>query len=727
MTAVEMDVDARQDQLQTERNGDVPDGVTNGSHDNDDDSELLAGIIYPPPEVRGIVEKTASFVARNGIQFEERIRENEKSNPKFCFLNPTDPYHAFYQYRVKEAKEGKIISQEDIEPESEQEVKPEEQPEKVAPKQPPHFEYIVDMPNISAQDLDILKLTAQFVARNGRQFMNQLAQRESRNYQFDFLRPSHSLFGYFNRLVEQYTKVLLPSKDLKRNLMEVVMNKYTVYDRIKERVEYAVWEEEKRRKAAAEEDAEKTAFLNIDWHDFVVVETVEFTENDENLEFPPPTTLMELQNMTLIQKKEAMAAEIKQQEADNEEDMEMDMEEEDMEESPPLKPTSAPAPPTNIGPMKIRTDYVPKVAAKQPAPDTSAGQVFVFNNQVIPADQVEKHMRISLLDPNWREQRQVAEAKGQKTNLVTTGENVAATLKSIATYRTDIFGTDEEEEEKRKLELQRKAEEAKKKVIWDGHTASIQSTTKQIVQNMSIEDQIAQIHKSKGLTQDSRRDAIGPRVVPVDEDSMDELQPTPGASSSYGFPTSAANIPPGAAAPTVPSLPAPSSSSMQLPAIPPMPPGWQPGMPIPGVPIPGMPVPPMAGTARTASAMEEGGVNQEPSKKQKLADGFVPEDEWLSQHPGTVTFSISVPNLPDKHPSFNGAALTISLPLTAKVSELKDQVASISNLASGKQKLTIIDPNGNNIVLKNTETLASYNIKEGSEVSLGMKERGGRR
>jgi len=54
-----------------------------------------------------IVDKTADFVARNGIKFEERIRENEKNNPKFSFLQPTDPYHAYYQHRIKEIQEGK--------------------------------------------------------------------------------------------------------------------------------------------------------------------------------------------------------------------------------------------------------------------------------------------------------------------------------------------------------------------------------------------------------------------------------------------------------------------------------------------------------------------------------------------------------------------------------------------------------------------------------------------
>ena len=47
----------------------------------------INGIIYPPPEVRNIVDKTASFVARNGPEFEQRIKQNEVNNPKFNFLN----------------------------------------------------------------------------------------------------------------------------------------------------------------------------------------------------------------------------------------------------------------------------------------------------------------------------------------------------------------------------------------------------------------------------------------------------------------------------------------------------------------------------------------------------------------------------------------------------------------------------------------------------------------
>jgi len=70
-------------------------------------AQPIVGIIYPPPEVRNIVDKTASFVARNGPEFEARIRQNEIGNPKFNFLNFGDPYHAYYQFKVKDFREGR--------------------------------------------------------------------------------------------------------------------------------------------------------------------------------------------------------------------------------------------------------------------------------------------------------------------------------------------------------------------------------------------------------------------------------------------------------------------------------------------------------------------------------------------------------------------------------------------------------------------------------------------
>lgn len=71
---------------------------------------------------------------------------------------------------------------------------------------------------LTAQDLDTIKLSAQFVARNGKAFLTGLASREHANPQFNFLKPTHSMFSFFTALCDSYSKVLMPSKDLIQRL-----------------------------------------------------------------------------------------------------------------------------------------------------------------------------------------------------------------------------------------------------------------------------------------------------------------------------------------------------------------------------------------------------------------------------------------------------------------------------------------------------------------------------
>ena len=177
-------------------------------------------------------------------------------------------------------------------------------PAKPIPKELPAFEFVTDTPTLAAQDLDILKLTALFVARNGRQFMNSLLQHESRNYQFDFLRSSHPLFAFFTKLVEQYTLVLIP-KNVTQKLKKSIANKYGTLKEIRQRVEYQQYVDEAQRKAKEQEEEEKTAFASIDWHDFVVVETIEFSEADDKLNLPPPLSVRAIESMSMAQKRAA--------------------------------------------------------------------------------------------------------------------------------------------------------------------------------------------------------------------------------------------------------------------------------------------------------------------------------------------------------------------------------------------------------------------------------------
>jgi len=121
------------------------------------------------------VDKTASFVARNGPEFEARIKLNEQNNAKFNFLSKGDPYHAYYEFRVKEFQEGKGNTQQSTTANDAamsalsvktaavliDEAKKKKQSELLkqvelpfVPKDPPaEFEFIADPPSISAIDL----------------------------------------------------------------------------------------------------------------------------------------------------------------------------------------------------------------------------------------------------------------------------------------------------------------------------------------------------------------------------------------------------------------------------------------------------------------------------------------------------------------------------------------------------------------------------------------------
>lgn len=54
----------------------------------------------------------------------------------------------------------------------------------------------------------IIQHTAQYVARNGKNFQIALSEREKNNPQFEFLKPSSDRYKYFTKLVDGYTNVL---------------------------------------------------------------------------------------------------------------------------------------------------------------------------------------------------------------------------------------------------------------------------------------------------------------------------------------------------------------------------------------------------------------------------------------------------------------------------------------------------------------------------------------
>ncbi|KAG8534262.1 uncharacterized protein KY384_001106 [Bacidia gigantensis] len=455
-----------------------------------------SGVVKPPRDIQVIIEKTAGFVARNGPVFEDRIREKEKHNPKFSFLSPNDAYAPFYTWRLQEVREGRGTAISAGRAGEAAPAKEQERPK--GPSPPPEFHFSARMPNISAQDLEVVRLTALFVAKNGRSWMTNLANRE-RNFQFDFLRPQHSFHQFFSRLIDQYTILLQASiegEKAKRarmyQLEQYSNDRFAIMDRAKHRAAWVKWQEEQRQKKEEAAEKEQIEYQQIDWHDFVIVETILFDEADDHAELPPPTSLNDLQSASLEQKaamslqphdrriEEAMPTSddyglyYGQQQQQQQQPLQpsYNMPLPTYDSYDPQQPSIQPAamPPPNLPPpsfqnpdedraiadrarareqaqaaqaaakgstatpMRIREDYVPRAQAKRQAIQTA---ICPNCHQAIPTTELEQHMKIELLDPRWKEQRQKAESRATTTNLSTS--DVAANLKRLASQRSDVF------------------------------------------------------------------------------------------------------------------------------------------------------------------------------------------------------------------------------------------------------------------------------------------------
>lgn len=736
--------------------------------------KALVGIIYPPLEIRNIVDKTASFVARNGPEFESRIKQHEAGNPRFNFLTPTDPYHAYYQHKVKDFAEGKAQEPQPAKPSMPQLPQKVQEAIKAAefvPKDPPaEYEFCAEPATINAFDLDLIKLTACFVARNGRQFLTQLMTREARNYQFDFLKPQHSNFNYFTKLVEQYTKILLPPKNLVENLQKELKNplKVVLNDMVKYRVEWERYQRRIKEKEEAEVERERVAYAQIDWHDFVVVQTVDFQQHEMG-NLPPPCTPKDVGARLLAQQRiEATKASAQTME------MEVDSGGESEEEAEPMirpesgsesgirstepkpAPPSIPAPP-NPDNVVIRRDYNPR--NKQIEKTRQGDQKLIISpltGEKIPADKLAEHMRFNTVDSQYftQKERQLQEKQDEEP-VYAPGSDISANILNFAERRTDIFGVGSRGAEQTVIGKKLGEEDTPRidpKAIWDGHTTSINQITRAAHSQITIEDQIAQIHRSQGLLVD--QDRIGPKTgaagaatrpgmseepnPPMPPMQQQPMPPHMAARPvAQPIPTAAAFAVRPAVVPVVQMAPA-SVLMVQQHTLVPMgqflaapqgPFGGAGGFM--GNPAAAFFAPRPAAAAMMAPVAAAPIDEESPAMKRARLDAdqpppqLVDEAEWLRRFgaQGPITVSVACPSVTDKPEwHLNGQTIGVSADLTELISSLKLKIQDLTNLPSGKQKLV-----HEGIFVKDSQSLASYNLMNGSVIQLQLKERGGRK
>ncbi|KAF1878862.1 hypothetical protein Lal_00047534 [Lupinus albus] len=748
------------------------------------------GIIHPPPDIRTIVDKTAQFVAKNGPEFEKRIVANNTGNAKFNFLSASDPYHAYYQHRLAEFRSQNQSSG----GQPTDSAVPELAPSATAPDsndttgaaaaaekpdisaqfkpvrkvlEPPEAEqYTVRLPEgITGEELDIIKLTAQFVARNGKSFLTGLTSREVNNPQFHFLKPTHSMFTFFTSLADAYSKVLMPPKGLTEKLKKSVPDMTTVLERCVNRLEWERSQEQARKKAEDEVEQERVQMAMIDWHDFVVVETIDFAD-DEDEELPPPMTIEEV-----IRRSKVTAMEEDIVEPGKEVEMEMDeeeahlveegmraasLEDNDDEVRNEIRVTEDPEPPMRI--VKNWKRPEDRIPAER---DPTKFVVSPITGELIPISEMSEHMRISLIDPKYKEQKERMFAKIRETTLAQDDE-ISRNIVGLARTRPDIFGTTEEEVSNAvKAEIE-KNDEQPKQVIWDGHTGSIGRTANQALSQNIGEDQ-------NDASNNEAMNLPGP-AAPPPRPGMPSIRPLPPP------PGLALNLPRGPL--NAVQYSAPNSGGFQIPqprppvmhmmpsVRPPPPPmqmnsgqhmGGQPQLMHPPYPMnsQGIPIPPPPGSQFTPMPVPRPYISGPPSgmpmmhppplpqgvppppppdeappplpeepepKRQKHDDStLIPEDQFLAQHPGPVQICVSVPNVDEGN--LKGQVLEITVQSVSEtVGSLKEKIAGEIQLPANKQKLS-----GKPGFLKDNMSLAYYNFSGGETLTLTLRERGGRK
>ncbi|KZT59751.1 hypothetical protein CALCODRAFT_493254, partial [Calocera cornea HHB12733] len=763
----------------------------------DDAPKYATGMIYPPPDIRTIIDRTALHVARsqNPTQFEERVRESQRTDPKFAFLAPLDAYHPYYRLRVESIRAGEAVNADTgaaVRPspapgaaagegagagaggegEAEADAATTKKPtgrHRAAPPEPPELEFVLPTPRTSPLEVDTIKLTALFFAVRGAGFLQALSVREGQNPEFEFLRPTHPLFGYFSRLVSQYKTVLLPTGDAREKLRADAgpAGKARLLEESRARADWERWKRDREKKRAEDQEAERKAFAEIDWHDYAVVQTIEFTPADAAAELPPPMSVQDVESMTLAQKRmarminESTTEEIKaaneaadvrnraaveetrareeQGRADRAEavagvkrklpevgaaDKGEDASMEDaaaslaQEEADRLRREAMAQVQLPGGQMKIRENYVPRGIQRGAKKATTTCTIC---GQQIPIDELEEHMRIELLDPRWKSQRDVLEQRRAQANELQFGANVASSLRTLARTRVDIFGAAEDEVARRAEEEAEKARaREREKIVWDGHTASKESTAGKFQSNVNFEEQIAAIHRSKGLgvMADSSVPSIGPALGPG-------ITPAPAALNAPALPEYANAVVSAAPQPaTAPVYGGPGASvgSFTPAPAPPAgfaPPGMHPSRLAALSATPGGSATPTPDEAATPPEAE-----QPPAKRQRIEryDGHTySEADWLAMHPEPISIQVQLPNAED-NPGwhFDGKVAEVpELPLTLLVSTLRDRIVQLldSTCPVGRIRLTFQGK-----TLTNAQTMASYNLEDGDMLYLSVRD-----
>jgi splicing factor 3A subunit 1 len=281
------------------------------------------------------------------------------------------------------------------------------------PAPPPiQFLNIVSPSSLTIAQIEMIQLVAQFAALEGKggPFLHQLTLREWRNTAFGFLQPRHGHFAYFSALVDAYKSVLglwtggtSSTDDRVKGMANNVDNCLNV---AAYRAEYERDQDEQKRKQ--DEEGVLSAGAQIDWHEFVVVETIDFPADEAvELSMLPPPPPQNIPSVAAANKEDAGMSESEDEEEDEDEQ------------------------------IRVVPSYTPKVVGQQA--NSLEMVIDPITGKSVAVKDMPEHMRIQLLDPKWAEERKKFQERQKDSNLVG-GDVVASNIARFAQARGDVFG-----------------------------------------------------------------------------------------------------------------------------------------------------------------------------------------------------------------------------------------------------------------------------------------------
>lgn len=304
---------------------------------------------------------------------------------------------------------------------------------------------------LALEDVDIIQMTAQYAARNGQSFLTGLSAREHNNPRFHFIKPTHSLYTYFSRLCDIYTEILVPKKSTLERLKADAKDRSGPLERALHRMEWERVEEKDAKEKADEAEQEREAMMTVDWHEFAVVEVIDFFR-DEEAGLPLPSTK---HDFLLALRAAVLGGGEEEGKKGEEERVEIDATEAAMiaegKAAGRMPPPPPPPPPAGVSDDEdedaikapIIKNYTRRSAKAQQAALSSKHVVSPITGELILINEMAEHMRISLLDPRWREQRDAALSKIKETTKAS-DEDVWRHLTLLANKRPEVFSSKEE-------------------------------------------------------------------------------------------------------------------------------------------------------------------------------------------------------------------------------------------------------------------------------------------